>query len=127
MPVEVIIDEERKLGLTICTGLVTDEEFLRARDEALASPQFDPSRDRLWDFSGVTAQEVSEGTIAELVKTSPFVGDILRAVVVNMSPKLFGPVLDFVAYSRQFNRRIAAFPTREAALEWIDGERRPRS
>lgn len=123
MPVRVTIDPQRKLVTTTCDGLVTDEEFLQAREQVLADTTFDPAFDRLWDFSPVTGAQVSEDLIARLVKTSPFVGDILRAVVVSMSPETLARTLEFVAQSRHFNRQIAAFPTREAAEEWIESER----
>ena len=123
MPAHVTIDPERKLVLTICSGTVTDEEFLRAREELLADPAFDPSFDRLWDFSAVTEEQVSKEAMAGLVKSSPFTGDISRAVVVSMAPKPLARILEFVSQSRRFNRRIAAFPSREAAEEWITSER----
>lgn len=126
MPADVIIDAERKLVITVCAGTVTDEEFLKAREQLLADPAFDPSFDRLWDFSAVTQELVSEEAITRLVKSSPFVGDISRAVVATMSPKALARVLEFVAQSRRFSRRIAVFPTREAAEQWIASERRPR-
>ena len=123
MPARVTIDRERKLVITVCSGTVTDGEFLQAREELLADPSFDPSFDRLWDFSAVTEEQVSEQTMASLVKTSPFVGDISRAVVVSLAPKPLARILEFVSQSRRFNRRIAAFPSREAAEQWIKSER----
>jgi hypothetical protein len=126
MPAYVTIDAERKLVITVCSGTVTDEEFLQAREQVLADPAFDPSFDRLWDFSAVTMEEVSEEAIARLVKTSPFVGDISRAVVVSMSPKALARIMDFVSQSRRFSRCIAVFPTRETAERWIESERRTR-
>jgi hypothetical protein len=127
MPALVTIDIERKLVITVCSGSVTDEEFVQARKEVLADPTFDPAFDRLWDFTAVTGAEVSDETIAHLVETSPFVGDILRAVVVSMSAKALARVMEFVAQSRRFNRRIAAFPSRETAWQWLESERRARS
>lgn len=127
MPASVTIDAERKLVITTCSGTVTDEEFLDARKQVLADPAFDPSFDRLWDFSAVTTEQVSEGAVANLVRTSPYVGDIARAVVVSMSPKALARALEFVSQSRRFNRRIAAFPTREAAEQWIASERATRT
>jgi len=50
MPVSVTIDPERQLTITIGEGVVTDEEFLRAREQLLANPAFDPAFDRIWDF-----------------------------------------------------------------------------
>jgi hypothetical protein len=127
MPALVTIDVERKLVITVCSDTVTDEEFLQARKQVLADPTFDPSYDRLWDFSAVTQEQVSDETVAHLVETSPFEGDILRAVVVSMSAKALARVMEFVSLSRRFNRRIAAFPTREAAQKWLESERRARS
>ena len=127
MPVVVTIDVKRKLVITVCSDTVTDEEFVQARKQVLADPTFDPSFDRLWDFSGVTKEQVSDETIAHLVETSPFVGDILRAVVVSMSPKALARVMEFVSQCRRFNRRIAAFPTQEAAQQWLESERHARA
>ena len=103
----VTIDVERKLVITVCSDTVTDEEFVQARKQILADPTFDPSFDRLWDFSAVTKEQVSDETIAYLVETSPFEGDISRAVVVSMLPQGLARVMEFVSQSRRFNRRIA--------------------
>jgi hypothetical protein len=113
--------------ITVCSGTVTDEEFVHARKQVLGDPTFDPSFDRLWDFSAVTGEQVSDETIAHLVETSPYVGDILRAVVVSMTAKALARVMEFVTQSRRFNRRIAAFPSRESAWQWLESERLARS
>ena len=126
MPAHATIDRERKLVITVCSGTVTDDEFLEARKQVLADPTFDSSFDRLWDFSAVTSEQVSEEAIAHLVETSPFVGNILRAVVVSMSPKALTRVMEFLSQSRRFNQRIAAFPTRESAWQWLESERAAR-
>jgi hypothetical protein len=127
MAAVVTIDVKRKLVITVCSDTVTDEEFVQARKQVLADPTFDPSFDRLWDFSAVTKEQVSDETIAHLVETSPFEGDISRAVVVSMLPQGLARVMEFVSQSRRFNRRIAAFPTQEVARQWIESERRERS
>jgi hypothetical protein len=126
MPALVTIDVERKLVITVCSDTVTDEEFVQARKQVLADPTFDPSFDRLWDFSAVTGEQVSDETIALLVETSPFEGDILRAVVVSMRAKALDRVMEFVSQSRRLNRGITAFPTRESAQQWLERERRER-
>jgi hypothetical protein len=127
MPADVMIDLERKLVITVCSGVVTDEEFMEARKQLLADPAFDPAFDRMWDFSGVIAEQVSEEAIARLVKSAPFVGDISRAVVMSMSPKALARIMEFVFQSRQLNRRIAVFPTRQSAEQWIESEQRART
>lgn len=127
MPAHATIDAERRIVFTDCSGTVTDEEFLRARKQILADPAFDPSFDRLWDFSAVSHEEVSQEAVAHLVKTSPSLDGTLRAVVVSAASQTLPRVLEFVAESRRLSRPIAIFPTREAAEQWIDHERRAQA
>ena len=120
MPVTVTIDPERRLTITIGEGVVTDEEFLRAREQLLADPAFDPTFDRIWDFYGVTEARVSEDIVARLVAGSPnSEKPICRAVVVSERATPMKAILDFINRTRQFNRRIAAFPDRGCAEKWI--------
>ncbi len=125
MPVSVNVDVEKKLVLTTCSGSISDEDLLQAREDLMANPHFDPSFDRLWDFSEVTQQQVSDATLKHLVGTSPSTGNISRAVVVSMSKDPLERVLAFIAHSRQLNRRVAVFPNRESAEQWIDTRRNP--
>jgi predicted GH43/DUF377 family glycosyl hydrolase len=120
MPVSVTIDPKRRLTVTIGEGVVTDEEFLRAREELLANPVFDPTFDRIWDFYAVTEARVSEAVAAQLISASPnSEKQICRAVVVSDRATPIKAILDFMNRTRQTNRRIAAFPDREHAEKWI--------
>ena len=120
MPVNVTIDPERRLTITTCEGVVTDEEFLRARAQLLADPTFDPDFDRIWDFLAVTEARVTEDVVAQLVATSPnSEKPICRAVVVSERTTAMKAILDFINRTRHFNRRIAAFPDRDRAEKWI--------
>ena len=124
MPVTVTIDPERRLTITLGEGVVTDEEFLRAREQLLADSTFDPSFDRIWDFSAVTEARVSETVIAQLVASSPNSDrPISRAVVASERASPMKSILDFISRTRQANRRIAAFPDRESAEKWIAAAR----
>ncbi len=120
MPVTVTVDAERKLVITTCSGFVADQDLLQARKEVLANPRFNPSFDRLWDFSEVTEQQVSDATLAHLVDTSASVANISRAVVVSMAKEPLERILTFIARSRSHNRRMAVFPNRETAEQWIE-------
>lgn len=120
MPVTVTIDPERRLTITTGEGVVTDEEFLRAREQLLANPAFDPAFDRIWDFSAITEAQVSEAVVAQLIATSPnSERPICRAVVVSERTTPMKYILDFMNRVRQTNRRIAAFPDRAHAEKWI--------
>ena len=120
MPVTVTIDPKRRLTITIGEGVVTDEEFLRAREQLLADPAFDPAFDRIWDFYAITEARVSEAVAAQLIATSPnSERPICRAVVVSERAAPMTAILDFINRIRQANRRIAAFPDRDRAEKWI--------
>jgi len=120
MPVTVDIDAERRLTITIGEGVVTDEEFLRAREQLLADPAFDQSFDRIWDFYAVTEARVSEAVAARLIAGSPnSEKPIYRAVVVSERTAPMNAILDFISRIRQTNRPIAAFPDRGSAEKWV--------
>jgi hypothetical protein len=120
MPVTVTIDQERRLTTTIGEGVVTDEEFLRAREQLLANPAFDPTFDRIWDFHAVTEARVSDAVAAQLISASPnSEKQICRAVVVSERTTPIKAILDFMNRTRETNRRIAAFPDRDRAEKWI--------
>ncbi len=125
MPVALNIDAERRLTITACHGVVTDAEFVRAREQLLADPAFDPSYDRIWDFSAVTEAHVSEAVIAQLVAASPSSREpICRAVVVSERAAPMKTTLDFINHTRRVNRRIAAFPDLASAEKWVFAARR---
>jgi hypothetical protein len=120
MPVTVTIDPERRLTITTGEGVVTDEEFLRAREDLLANPAFDPAFDRIWDFHATTEAQVSEAVVARLVATSPnSERPICRAIVVSERANPMKYILGFMNCVRLANRRIAAFPDRDCAEKWI--------
>lgn len=120
MPVRVVIDAERRLTITIGEGVITDDEFLHAREQLLANPAFDPTFDRIWDFYSVTEAQVSEAVAARLIAASPTSEKpICRAVVVSERAAPMNAILDFIRRTREGHRRIAAFPNREAAEKWV--------
>ena len=120
MPVTVTIDAERRLTITTGEGVITDGEFLRAREQLLANPAFNPDYDRIWDFYSVTEARVSEAVAARLITASPnSEKPICRAVVVSERAAPLKAILDFIHRTRQANRRIAAFPNREVAEKWV--------
>ena len=101
MPVTVTIDAKRRLTITTCEGVVTDDEFLRAREQLLTDPAFDPIFDRIWDISAVTEAQVSEAVIAQLVSSSPnSEKPICRAVVVSERATPMKPILEFIKRTR---------------------------
>ena len=120
MPVTLIIDSARKLTITIGDGVVTDADFIDARQRLLAHPDFDPSFDRIWDFHQVLESHVTEEVVAQLVADSPSADKpICRAVVVSERSGPMKATLDFISLTRQANRRIAAFPDLASAEKWI--------
>ena len=120
MPVSLSIDAEQKLTVTTGEGVVTDAEFIEARQQLLAHPDFDPSFDRIWDFRRVTESRVTGEVIVRLVAESPNAGKpICRAVVVSERTGPMKAILDFIGHTRQASRRVAAFPDLASARKWV--------
>jgi hypothetical protein len=120
MPVRVIIDKERRLSITSAQGIVTDAEFLEAREKLLVNPDFDPDYDRIWDFYRITELQVSEEIAATLTAESPTPEKpICRAVVTSEQSGPMKAILDFIGRTRRAHRRIAAFPDLASAEKWI--------
>ena len=120
MPVTLSIDTERKLTITTGEGGVTDADFIEARRQLLAHPDFDPSFDRIWDFRRVTESQVTGDVIVRLVAESPNAGKpICRAVVVSERAGPMKAILDFISHTRQASRRVAAFPDLASAEKWV--------
>ena len=120
MPVQVSIDKERRLSITSAKGIVTDAEFLEAREKLLVNPDFDPDYDRIWDFYGITEVQVSEEVAAKLTAESPIAEKaICRAVVMSEQSGPMKAILDFIGRTRRAHRRIAAFPDLASAEKWI--------
>ncbi len=122
MPVRTDVFPERELVVTTGTGVVTDHDFQQAREELVAQASFQPTFDRIWDFSGVTQVNLSDSAISHLVTTSPTANRVWRAVVCT-EPATVDRVREFVAASRALGREIAIFPTRGDAEQWIESQR----
>ena len=120
MPVSLIFQSEDRIAITVLEGVVTDAELLAARHQVLTDPAFDPSYDRVWDFHAATHNQVSQAVAAQMIAESPNPGkSICRAVVLSAATAGLPPILRFIDGHRAIGRRIAAFPTRASALEWI--------
>lgn len=120
MPVTLSIDTSRRLTITRAHDVVTEAELIEARRQFVEHPHFDPNFDRVWDFRDVTEAQISDEIIARLVAGSPVSGKpICRAVVVSVRPEPMKAILSFISQTRQANRRIAAFPDRASAEQWI--------
>ena len=120
MPVTLSIDPKRRLTITTGAGVVTDAEFIDARQRLLADPTFDLDYDRIWDFHAVTESRVSDEVMARLVAGSPpSKKPICRAVVMSECPGPMKAILDFISRTRAAHRRIAVFPDFAHARDWV--------
>lgn len=120
MPVTLTIDKTRRLTITTGRGVVTDVEFIEARQQLILHPDFDPCFDRIWNFHAVTESQVSEEIAAQLTADSPAAEkSICRAVVMSERSAPMKDILAFIGRTRKANRRIAAFPDLPSAEEWV--------
>jgi hypothetical protein len=120
MPVRLILNAADRITITVLEGFVTDAELIATRRQVLSDPAFDPAYDRIWDFHAATDSFVSEPVALQMVSESPLPGQpICRAVVMSQALRPQPAILDFIDRNRRARRRIAAFPDRHCAVEWI--------
>jgi hypothetical protein len=59
MPMDIWLDDERRLRHAVARGTLTDRDLLEAWGDALADPGYDPAIDNLIDISGADRFEVT--------------------------------------------------------------------
>jgi hypothetical protein len=70
MPVESIIEKERRLVITTAWGRATIDEFMGHQERLLSDPAFSPEFDQLLDGSGVTELAVSSNDVKSFTTTN---------------------------------------------------------
>jgi hypothetical protein len=66
MPLEIFLDAEEHLRITVGRGRLTDRELLEAWGDALADPSYDSAADNLVDMTGVEHFDVTPSGVQRL-------------------------------------------------------------
>ena len=121
MPLEVAIDNKRRLILMRGSGILTDSDLAAAHHQCETNPAADPSFGRICDLSGLTDVRVSDESL-NLWVTNPISNPPVRHAIVCDTPPVLKRVLDYVRLSRERFREVSVFPTCKQAAEWIERE-----
>jgi hypothetical protein len=119
MPAFYKIDKEHRIVLSTAHGVLTRADVLAHQENLLKDPDFDPGYSQIFDFSQVTAFELSAEEIRGLAKRSVFSPHSHRALI---APSDLGFGLGRMFEMLRENEGelgIRVFRTLEQALDWV--------
>jgi hypothetical protein len=113
------IDKERRLVMTIGTGVLTREDIQGHMDRLSADPDFDPDFFQLADFREITEVEIGPEDVRQFAQRVIYSSSSRRAFLVKNDLQ-FGLARMFEIY-RELNGEtgIRVFRTFDEAMEWI--------
>ncbi len=121
MPVEYIIDKQRRLVISTAWSRVTFAEA-RAHQEWLRDdPDFDPEFNQFLDATDVSALDITAEEAQSLGRNSPHFVSVSRRAGVSPSPFLFG-MGRMIGNYREIaggTEEFRVFDDREKALKWL--------
>ena len=128
MPVEYIIDKERRLVISTAWGPVTFAEA-RAHQERLRNdPDFHSEFNQFLDATGVTALDLSHEEAQTIARNSPHFAAVSRRAWVAPSPFIFG-IGRMIGVYREIaggTEQFRVFNDREQALKWLGLDALPK-
>jgi len=119
MPAFYKIDKERKLVLSLGSGVLTPEDILSHQDRLLNDPDFDPTYSQLADFTKISEYRIGPEDVRPLAQRNIFSPTSRRAFVVKDDLQ-YG-----IAKMFEIHREIAGetgirvFRDLDEALNWI--------
>ena len=121
MPVQYVIDKERRLVITTASDRVTFAEA-RAHQEGLRDdPDFRPEFNQFLDATGVTVLEISNDEAKVIARNSPHFSASSRRAWVAANPFLFG-MGRMIGIYREIaggEEQFHVFYDRGEALKWL--------
>lgn len=118
MPVETVIDPERRLVTTQVTGHATAAEILAAQEKLRTDSAFDSKYHHLFDLSGAEGVDVAQGDVQSIAAVALFDPGSRRAVVAPANV-LYGLSRMYQAFRDLADKQMQIFRTREEALAWL--------
>lgn len=125
MPAWYQIDAARRLVLSTGSGLLTAAEIIAHQRQLMSDPHFDSSFSQFWDFTAVTANEISGDDVRAIAATTVFSANSHRAALVNTDEQ-FGLCRMFAMYREgRGEYGVRVFRDRAEALRWALSEEQP--
>ena len=127
MSFSYVVYKERRLVVSVGSGLVTWEEIRARQDETKTDPNFDPTFNQIVDLRSATGIQMSGDQARMLASRQVFSSDSRRAFVAT-NPSIFGMGRMWEIYS-EFSKRpsqIRVFADLASALKWLGLESLPQ-
>lgn len=122
MPARYTIDKERRLVMSVGTGVLTAADMLVHQRQLKKDPDFDPDFSQLSDFTAVTAVDIRGEEVRALAVASIFSPTSRRAMLV-ATDEQFGLSRMFSALREARGEHgIRVFRDRDEALRWLVAE-----
>jgi hypothetical protein len=120
MPVEYVIDKEKRLVITRAWDRVTYADFKAHQDRLLSDSGFDPNFRQLLDATKVTSSDITASDVRELTSRPVFSPTSSRAFVA-VNPAYFGIGRMAEAYLSlmRLSSETRVFYDLTSALEWL--------
>jgi hypothetical protein len=119
MPVDYVIDKERRLVTTTASGHLTFAEARDHQSRLLNNQDFDATFNQIIDVTAVTTFDLSTNDIITIARRSVFSKTSRRALVAS-DPVMFGMARMMEAYHGEL-AQVQVFRDRESALQWLAG------
>jgi hypothetical protein len=118
VPITVTVDVSRRLVLTRGSGVVTTEDVVSARGQALGNPAFDPTYNELFDIRDVTAVQMSGAEMARIAATSVLSRRVRRAFVATTHVQ-YNMARMFSSLSEPHEQNVHVFRDLAVAEAWL--------
>ena len=127
MPVQYVIDKERRLVITSAWDRVTFAEARAHQERLKGDPDFNREFNQFLDATGVTVLDISGEEARTLARNSPPFSGSARRAWVAPNPYLFGMGRMIGIYREAMGgaEQLRIFNDREQALKWLRLESLP--
>ena len=129
MPVQYVIDRERRLVITTAWDRVTFAEARAHQEQLKHDPDFHPDFNQFLDATAVTALDISAEEARTIARNSPHFSASSRRAWIAPSPFLFGMGRMIETYREIAGgaEQFRVFNDREQALKWLGLDALPQS
>jgi hypothetical protein len=120
MPAFYKIDKQRRLVVTIASGVLSLDDILQHQRQLSSDKDFDPTFAQLFDFNGIEKVAIAAEEVRTFAETSIFSPGARRAVVAEKNDVAFGLSRMFeIMRKLRGDRHIKVFRDRKQALAWL--------
>lgn len=121
MPVQYVIDKQRRLVITSAWDRVTFAEATAHQQRLRDDPDFLPEFNQFLDATAVTALDISSAEAHTIARNSPHFSASSRRAWVSPNPFLFGMGRMIGIYREVAGgaEQFRVFNDREQALKWL--------